>query len=158
MTTHHSIQICSSRIPQGNAGVRMIVWMSALVLAVLAGSQTASASCGDYLFRNGVRVSHNAMRSTNVGSAHLQNVNVDDQVNVPVPAPVHRCTGPNCSSTPTPFAPVPSAPVNEVPGQDMATLLAGVSLNGNRESLQELPGSDGVAIFVPGKIFRPPEA
>lgn len=87
-------------------------------------------------------------------------VDFDDLANlaVPVQAPVRRCSGPNCSSSPVPLAPVPAVPVNLLRSLDPAALLELASTSSETRRAIELPESERGARYLPSSIFRPPAA
>ncbi|RLS77880.1 MAG: hypothetical protein DWI00_04540 [Planctomycetota bacterium] len=125
---------------------------------VLSWTQSASASCGDYLFRNGKPVAGHAMPEHQI----VQDASFDfgelASPEVPVQAPVRRCSGPNCSSSPVPLAPVPAVPVNLLRSLDPAALLELASVTSETRRAMELPESERGARYLPSSIFRPPAA
>lgn len=133
-------------------GLLLVVTLS----VVLSWTQSASASCGNYLFRNGKPVAghsmpeHQVVVEATVDSADLANLEV------PVQAPVRRCSGPNCSSSPVPLAPVPAVPVNVLRSLDPAALLELASVSSETRRAIELPESERGARYLPSSIFRPP--
>jgi hypothetical protein len=153
-------QTCSNNQPlqsvRGFArrGLLLIVTLS----VVLSWTQSVSASCGDYLFRNGKPVADHSMAEHQM--VHVTTVDFADLANseVPVRAPVRRCSGPNCSSSPVPFAPVPSVPVNFLRSLDPAALLEMASAPSETRRAIELPESERGARYLPSSIFRPPAA
>lgn len=125
---------------------------------VLSWTQSASASCGNYLFRNGNPVAGHAMPEHEI----VQDVTVDfgqlASTDLPVQAPVRPCSGPNCSSSPVPLAPVPAVPVNLLRSLDPAALLVLASSSSQTRGAIELPESERGARYLPSLIFRPPAA
>ncbi len=153
-------QTCSNNQPlqsvRGFArrGLLLIVTLS----VVLSLTQSVSASCGDYLFRNGKPVADHSMAEQQL--VHVTTVDFADLANseVPVQAPVRRCSGPNCSSSPVPLAPVPAVPVNLMRSLDPAALLEMASASSETRRAIELPESERGARYLPSSIFRPPAA
>lgn len=136
--------------------VRNGVWAVVTFTVLLAGSKSASATCGNYLFRNGKPVADHTM-------THAQTLQESNLVlgqfatrSAPVQMPVRRCNGPNCSNSPLPFAPVPSAPISQLRGFDPAALLESISLSAGTQEGIELPESERGARYLPSSIFRPP--
>ena len=125
---------------------------------VLSWTQSASASCGNYLFRNGKPVAGHSMPEHQI----IQDTTIDfgalASPEVPVQAPVRRCSGPNCSSSPVPLAPVPAVPVNLLRSLDPAALLELASTSSESRRAIELPESERGARYLPSSIFRPPAA
>ena len=125
---------------------------------VLSWTQSASASCGNYLFRNGKPVAGHSMPEHQI----VQDTTVDfgalASPEVPVQAPVRRCSGANCSSSPVPLAPVPAVPVNLLRSLDPAALLELASTSSETRRAIELPESERGARYLPSSIFRPPAA
>jgi hypothetical protein len=151
-------QTCSNNQPLQSVlgfarrGLLLVVTLS----VVLSWTQSASASCGDYLFRNGKPVAghsvpdHQVVVDATVDFGDLANSEV------PVHAPVRRCSGPNCSSSPVPLAPVPAVPVNLLRSLDPAALLELASSSSETRRAIELPESERGARYLPSSIFRPP--
>lgn len=142
--------VCAS----ARRGLMLVVTLS----VVLSWTQSASASCGDYLFRNGKPVAGHLMPDH-----HLvvdATIDFGDLANseVPIQAPARRCSGPNCSSSPVPFAPVPSVPVNLTRSLDPAALLEMASASSETRRAIELAESERGARYLPSSIFRPPAA
>ncbi|MFO1001242.1 MAG: hypothetical protein U0936_12935 [Planctomycetaceae bacterium] len=134
-----------------------------LLLAVTLGSllswtQSASASCGNYLFRNGVPVAGHSMPEHQI--VHDTTVDFGELADsgMPVQAPVRRCSGPNCSSSPVPLVPVPAVPVNLLRSVEPAALLELASASSETRRCIELPESERGARYLPSSIFRPPAA
>jgi hypothetical protein len=133
--------------------------MLAVTLGVaLSWTQSASASCGNYLFRNGKPVAGHSMSEHQVVVDAI--VEFGDLANLaaPVQAPVRRCSGPNCSSSPVPLAPVPAVPVNLLRSLDPAALLDLAAISSETRRAIELPESERGARYWPSSIFRPPAA
>lgn len=154
-----SAQTCSNNQPlqsvRGFArrGLLLVVTLS----VVLSWTQSASASCGDYLFRNGKAVSGHSMSEQAIV---VHAVDFADLANseTPVQVPVRRCSGPHCSSSPVPLAPVPAVPVNLIRSLDPAALLEMASTSSETRRAIELPESERGARYLPSSIFRPPAA
>lgn len=125
---------------------------------VLSWTQSASASCGNYLFRNGKPVAGHSMPEQQV----VQDGSVDfgelADSEAPAQVPVRRCSGPNCSSSPVPLAPVPAVPVNVSRSLAPAALLELASASSETRRAIELPESERGALYLPSSIFRPPAA
>jgi hypothetical protein len=138
--------------------VRNGVWAVVTCTVLLAGSKSASATCGNYLFRNGKPVADHAM--THAQTMQETNIVLGQFATRRAPAqtPVRRCSGPNCSNNPVPFAPVPSAPISQMRGFDPAALLESISLSAATLEALELPESERGARYWPSAIFRPPMA
>ena len=133
--------------------------MLAITLGVvLSWTQTASASCGNYLFRNGKPVAGHAMSELEIVKDSAVDFGQSASPDVPVQAPVRRCSGPNCSSSPVPLAPVPAVPVNLLRSLDPAALLELASSSSETRRAIELPESERGARYLPSSIFRPPAA
>ncbi len=123
---------------------------------VLSWTQSASASCGNYLFRNGKPVAGHSMSEHQIVQDAAVVFGVLANSEVPVQAPVRRCSGPNCSSSPVPLAPVPALPVNFLRSVDPAALLELASTSSETRRAIELPESERGARYLPSSIFRPP--
>ena len=152
-------QICSNDQPlQSVRGlVRRSVLLAITLGVVLSWTQSASASCGNYLFRNGKPVTGHAMSEHEI----VKDASVDfgpSSSEVPIQAPVRRCSGPNCSSSPVPLMPVPAVPVNLLRSLDPAALLELASAPSETLRAIELPESERGTLYLPSSIFRPPAA
>ena len=128
-------------------GFRVIVF----VVFGLASASTASASCGNYLYRNGKPVS-DEHSSIAVHEASRSN----DQESTKIPAP--PCHGPNCSKNPVPLMPVPVTPTTVGQGFDQAAILEALAQVSSPPRGTEVPESERGACFVPSSVFRPPIA
>lgn len=124
---------------------------------VLSWTQSASASCGNYLFRNGKPVSGHSMADHEIVVVASDLRDLADS-ETPVQVPVRRCSGPNCSSSPVPLVPVPAVPVNFLRSLDPAALLELASASSETRRAIELPESERGARYLPSSIFRPPAA
>lgn len=126
-------------------------WMMTIisVSVVVAWSSTASASCGDYLYRNGKRAINSSL------SMHEHNSNRTSDT-APLELPIPPCHGPSCSGQPVPLMPAPAAPTNLVRGFDQAAVLESLALTPPLRRAIEIPTSERGACFVPSSIFRPP--
>lgn len=131
--------------------MRRVLMAVATVSVVMVWSTTASASCGNYLYRNGKQVTD---------SSFSMNDHNENQASRKTPAgmPVPPCHGPNCSGNPIPLAPVPVAPTNLIRGFDQATILESLADSTSASGEIEIPASERGARFVPSSIFRPPAA
>ena len=123
---------------------------------VLSWTQSASASCGNYLFRNGKPVAGHSMPEHQMVVEATADFADLASSEVPVRAPVRRCSGPNCSSSHVPLAPVPAVPVNLLRSLDPAALLELASASSETRRAIELPESERGARYLPSSIFRPP--
>ena len=128
-----------------------IMPITVTITVALVWSSTASASCGNYLYRNGKQVTD---------SSFSMNDHNDSRVSGKIPAgmPVPPCHGPNCSGNPIPLAPVPVAPTNLIRGFDQATILESLTDSTSPSRVIEIPESERGARFVPSSVFRPPAA
>ena len=135
------------------ARLRRLLVVAVASIVAMSSASSASASCGNYLYRNGRPVSTHSMpvHSVNTNSADS---NVSE--NPPVEVPVHRCSGPNCSNSPVPMAPLPAAPSNEIRGFDQAAILESLVKTETTQAAQNRPESERGARFEPSSIFRPP--
>ena len=140
------------------AAVRLRSVGLALVLmaVVLSTSKTASASCGDYLFRNGKPVASHGLSHAEMPAEHEVVVQKSGSTDVPEQAPIERCKGPNCSKSPIPFAPSPSAPLSQVRVSDPAALLGSILSGADTREVTEFPESEQGARYLPSSVFRPP--
>lgn len=133
--------------------VRRWVSMAVVTLAIVLSSATASASCGNYLYRNGKPVSGHAMPVESVHQVIAKDVQAQTH---PLEVPVRRCTGPNCSRNSMPVVPVPAAPSNLIRGFDQAAILDALIPLCRPEGGIEFPESERGACFEPSSVFRPP--
>ena len=129
---------------------RVLVAVAAITVASVLSS-TASASCGNYLYRNGKQVTDSSFSMNEHNENHASS-------RIPADMPVPPCHGPNCSRNPTPLAPVPVAPTNLIRGFDQATILESLADSTSPSGAIEIPESERGARFVPSSIFRPPTA
>lgn len=132
-----------------------VVFVVTIFSTQLCCMQCVSASCGNYLYRNGSRISHHSMpvHEPNGISSDFAAV-----VHIPVEIPVRHCSGPNCSSRPIPLAPVPAVPGNLIRGFDQAALMELVLQTQTIRCAIEIPESERGARFEPSSVFRPPAA
>ena len=151
-------QTCSNDQPlKSERGfVRRGLLLAVTLSVVLSWTQSASASCGNYLFRNGKPVSGHSMPEHQVVVDATADFGDLANSEVPVQAPVRRCSGPNCSSSQLPLAPVPAVPVNLLRSLDPAALLEVTSSSSETRRAIELPESERGARYLPSSIFRPP--
>ena len=137
--------------------IRLRLWVQRVLIAIvlfsvaLVWSSTASASCGNYLYRNGKPVTDSSFAMNDHNQNHASS-------KIPDGTPVPPCHGPNCSGNPIPLAPVPFAPTNLIRGFDQATLLESLADSKSPSGAIEIPASERGARFVPSSIFRPPAA
>ena len=128
------------------------VLMVVVTISVMSvWSSTASASCGNYLYRNGKQVTDSSFAMNEHNENHASG-------KTPAGMPVPPCHGPNCSGNPIPLAPVPFAPTNLIRGFDQATILESLADSNWPSGAIEIPESERGARFVPSSIFRPPAA
>ncbi len=141
--------------------------VSAIVvfMGVMIVSQSVFGSCGDYLYRNGRPVSshfspmHESPLDASPDRLLTRANSLDLLTRNESPAiPVRRCSGPNCSSSPLPFAPAPNAPSNLIRGFDQAAILESLAGFLATRGAIEFPESERGACFEPSSIFRPPAA
>ena len=131
--------------------LRRALMAVATISVALVWTSTASASCGNYLYRNGKQVTDSSFSMNN----HNEN---DASSRIPAGMPVPPCHGPNCSGSPTPLAPVPVAPTNLIRGFDQATILESLADSISPSGAIEIPESERGARFEPSSVFRPPAA
>ncbi|MBC7967965.1 MAG: hypothetical protein H7Z17_18805 [Fuerstia sp.] len=129
---------------------RVLLAMVTISVA-LVWSSTASASCGNYLYRNGKPVTDSSFSMNDHNENHASN-------KTPAGVPLPPCHGPNCSGNPIPLAPVPVAPTNLIRGFDQATILESLADSTSPSGAIEIPASERGARYVPSSIFRPPAA
>ena len=116
-------------------------------------SQSASASCGDYLLRHGKSVSNYAVPMNPVtDSGDLKSESH------PLELPIRHCSGPDCSNGPLPLAPVPATPSSLPRGIDPAAILEKFFQSCTTRGAFEIPESERGACCEPSSIFRPPTA
>ncbi|MBL8819201.1 MAG: hypothetical protein JNL58_24435 [Planctomyces sp.] len=151
----------------------VLLKLVALFVVLVPGSKLY-ASCGDYLFRNGRSVSHSMDRlpltagqlptgSLLMGDLSPENLvvgqvfgGVKELVSGGHP-PAQRCSGPNCSQSPTPLS-SPEVPISNLRGFDQATLMDALESPQFLAGGAEEPVSERGAKRVPSRIFRPPAA
>ena len=132
------------------ASLQRVLIAVATISVALVWSSTASASCGNYLYRNGKPVADSSL---------MNDHNKDHAASrIPAGMPVPPCHGPNCSGNPIPLAPMPIAPTNLIRGFDQATILESLADSTSPSGAIEIPESERGARFVPSSIFRPPAA
>ena len=133
-------------------------WAPAVLLSTviwLILSAAASASCGNYLFRNGKPVGEHAMGSSPDDLAALR---ASGSRSMPYGLPAGGCNGPHCSGHQLPWSPA-SVPTSIVKFRDQPAFVAGVP-DGNslRTVSGQVPTSESGEFFEPPLIFRPPAA
>jgi hypothetical protein len=127
--------------------------LAAVALATLLScSQTASASCGDYLFRNGKPVAEHAMVE------QADQLSPDTRNTKSLPTPHRGCTGPNCSKYPVPERPIPAAPNSQLRVLDPAALPGSLIPPVDTFFANVFPESERGARYLPSHVFRPPIA
>ena len=131
--------------------LRRVLMAVVSISVALVWSSTASASCGNYLYRNGKQVTDSSFSMNDHNDNHASG-------KTPAGMPVPLCHGPNCSGNPIPLAPVPVAPTNLIRGFDQATILESLADSTSPSGAVEIPESERGARFVPSSIFRPPAA
>ncbi len=151
----------------------VLLKLVALFVMLLPGSKLC-ASCGDYLFRNGRNASHSidrpplTARQLPAGSLLTGDLSMDDLVAGQVfggreglvsdeHPPVRRCSGPNCSQSPTPLS-SPEVPISNLRGFDQATMMDSLDSPQFVAGGAEKPVSERGAKQMPSRIFRPPAA
>lgn len=124
----------------------------ALAVAATLGEGTAFASCGDYLFRNGRRVStHSAQPGVLMAGELLAEASP-----AAYPVPVRRpCNGPNCSQAPFPD---PVLPLTTRIVSEPAMLLESLASADHDRSEFSAPVSERGAKNLPFSLFRPPQS
>ncbi len=143
--------------PQNSTGKLRRVGLALTLLAVLlSSSKAASASCGDYLFRKGKPVADHKSNHAEMSPKQEAMIHRHGSTNAPEQAPTRRCNGPNCSSSPVPFAPMPAAPLSQVSRSETAALLETVLFCTDAREAAEFPESERGALYLPSSIFRPP--
>ena len=144
--------------------LRGVMMLAAAIAVSLTTMNSAVASCGNYLFRNGKPVSHHAMAGPteicvnvpqSAGDLSVHRRNLLSQT-TPVELPAAPCNGPHCSRSRMPLAPVPVAPANPIRNADQATLLESLSHASQACGEVEFPESERGACYEPSSIFRPP--
>lgn len=137
----------------GGGSLRRVMLAASAIVLGLNWTSSASASCGNYLHRNGQPVSGHVVSMDSVTGVHAEGISSNK---TPLEVPVRRCSGPNCSSNPLPLAPVPVAPVNLFRTVDPGVILQSLTdADSVREGLQ-VPQSERGAFFEPSSVFRPP--
>jgi hypothetical protein len=135
--------------------LRFVVLLSLVATIALSATRSASASCGDYLFRNGRPVSSHSLTMNPVTRGQADNSETGSS---PIQVPFGRCSGPNCSSSPVPLTPVPTAPSTLIMGFDQAAVLEALAGTCTNSGAIQIPESERGARFEPSTIFRPPAA
>lgn len=126
------------------------------LVVALASSKTASASCGNYLFRHGNPVAGHWL-------SHVENLTKRDTLLhqsgstvFPERAPIRQCSGPNCSNSRIPFAPAPYAPLSQVRSTEPGVLLETMLCCVETQEASGFPESERGARYLPLSVFRPP--
>ncbi len=120
--------------------------------AFLCSAAPVSASCGHYLFRNGIPV---AQQSSSLSYESFSEIQEEPAGQVPRSVPSRRCHGPNCSANPSSIPGATSNLVRELDQQAILDLFTHTPLI--RDPVQ-IPESEHGNVFVPSSIFRPPDA
>lgn len=124
-----------------------------LFLFLVVRPDSANASCGNYLYKNGQPVSSHPMTRVDT-DVSADAVSDHDK---PAPLPVTPCRGPNCSGNRIPLLPVP-APISLERLSDSAVLSKPGSAISHHRHVGDVPESESGAFFEPGSVFRPPAA
>lgn len=132
--------------------VGMALWI------VIICDQTASASCGDYLFQNGKPVSEHPMVNQKADYPAEIDLSASSLPLTPLSNPVRRCSGSNCSKQPSPFSPTPGAPGSELRIHEPAALLKVLQPFVETCRAARLHESERGARYLPSTVFRPPAA
>ena len=141
------------RVGTGRVSFRRVMFAASAIIFGLNWTASASASCGNYLHRNGQPVSGHLVSMDSLSGVHAEGISSNE---APLEVPVRRCSGPNCSSSPLPLAPVPVAPVNLFRTVDPAVILeSATDPDSTRDGIQ-VPQSERGAFFEPSSVFRPP--
>lgn len=135
--------------------MRRVVVVMLAFLAALSWHASASASCGNYLFRNGKPVADHGI---SMGEMHSNTAENSASQGDPDGLPARPCSGPNCSSNPIPFAPVPPVPSTLMRGFDQAAVLESLASSQPDSVGIVIPESERGACYEPSSIFRPPAA
>jgi hypothetical protein len=157
---------CIPAVPGWGLRLRKVLMLLSTFAVAMSMSNSAVASCGNYLFRNGKPVSHQTMagpselslRVPQSGSDQLPHTLIGRSDATPLEVPVGPCNGPNCSRSRMPLAPVPAAPTNLIRNVDQAALLETLSQASQGSGEVEFPESERGACYEPSSIFRPPAA
>lgn len=150
--TDGSLTNSCSELPGRNLYSLLRTLFVTLAVAATLCDGTVLAECGDYLFRNGKRV------TTHPAQPHVMPIQglASDAHLAELPAPSGRpCYGPNCSQAPVPapVLPLPSRLVSE-PAMLLDSLLA-ADLS---EREFAAPVSERGAKHLPLSLFRPPQS
>ena len=120
--------------------------------AFLYNAAPASASCGHYLFRNGISV---AQQDTSLNRQSFTDSEKEPAGQVPRSTPIRGCNGPNCSANPLP---IPGATSNLIRDLDQQAILDLCTNTPLIPDPVQIPESEHGNIFLPSLIFRPPDA
>ncbi len=147
--------------PQKSASIYATRNASAMVLGcTVAGllacnPESALATCGDYLYRNGKPVSDHSI-SEHPGSLTQESPASKSRGRRSPLAPLGGCSGPHCSNQPIPLDPTPAVPISQLRSLDAAALLLSHGLGcGSRGTIQP-PDSERGAFYLPSEVYRPP--
>ena len=137
-----------SAVPGWGLRLRKVLMLLSTFAVAMSMSNSAVASCGNYLFRNGKPVSHHTMAGPSELSLRAPQSGSDQ-----LP---HTLIGRSRSRMP--LAPVPAAPTNLIRNVDQAALLETLSQASQGSGEVEFPESERGACYEPSSIFRPPAA
>ncbi len=137
----------------GGVSFRRVMFAASAMILGLNWTASASASCGNYLHRNGQPVNGHLVSMDSLSGVHAEGISSSES---PLEVPVRRCSGPNCSSNPLPLAPVPVAPVNLFRVVDPAVILESLSKASSTRDGIQVPQSERGGFFEPSSVFRPP--
>ena len=147
----------NERLHQYAFGSLRSVIMAGLSLATMVSwADNVSASCGDYLFKNGKPVSAHSMANHSPKQPVHGDVDVLSLTDLPRKMPARPCTGPKCSKHRAPFGPAPTSPMAEVRFPDPAALQEPLSPSAEEGHTSRFPDSERGARYLPSPVFRPP--
>lgn len=122
------------------------------IASLLYNSLPASASCGNYLFRNGRPV---AQHDNSLIDERFTESQETAALRVQPGTPIRQCSGPNCSGRPHP---IQGATSNLNRGLDQQAVVESCMQAPSIRDPLRIPESERGNIFVPSLIFRPPDA
>lgn len=139
------VRFLSSRIA---TRLNLAFFVAGLAFALITCySDSAAASCGDYLIVNGKPVADHQM-------PEHESDRVPGQQNSKE-SPFPSCSGPNCSNRPAPGVPNPEAPTN-LRSLGPADLVKLLDLGFGPRRMSRVPESERGAFYLPSEVFRPP--
>lgn len=121
------------------------------IASLLYNAAPATASCGNYLFRNGRPV---AQHDTLLIDESFTESQATAAVRVPPGTPIRQCSGPNCSGSPHPIR---GATSNLMRGLEQHAVLELCTQTPSIRDPLRIPESERGNVFVPSLIFRPPD-